>query len=187
MRFPFLFFFIGDSVNQAEAIERFIPLKLHILTSVENLQPTVAKPLRDPLDKHINWILSPEGLLSNLLDPRYRGRSLPPAERRAAIALLLKRQANFDPDTLLKELDFFERGQGTFGSLPHIESVGACAFWQRLFRDSPLAAPGATFGGLPSSAASIERIWSAAGYQSLGRERLTVVNLFKELYVKINF
>ena len=27
----------------------------------------------------------------NLLDPRYRGRSLPPAERRAAIALLLKR------------------------------------------------------------------------------------------------
>ena len=96
--------------------------------------------------------------------------------------MLLKRQANFDPVTLLKELDFFERGQGTFGSLPHIESVGACALWQRLFRDSPLAAPGATFGGLPSSAASIEIIWSAAG-----RERLTVANLFKELYVKIKF
>ena len=70
----------------------------------------------------------------------------------------------------MKKLEAFQANQGVFYELHVGLDFSPVLFWRKLFGDSILAKAGALHCGLPASAASIERVWSAVSYQSLGRE-----------------
>ena len=89
----------------------------------------------------------------------------------------------------LKEREDFCSSSGRYSQLT-IGSHGgfpAQKYWTGLFSDAPLAAVGSRVCGLPAASASVERLWSAAGHQVEGRERLSVEHLFQELHVRMNF
>ena len=131
-------------------------------------------------------LLGDAGLLSNLLDHRFRGRLLSPSNRRKATSLLLSLYKPEDGDAVLAELERFEKGTGLFSSDLVHKDMFPMTFWKRVFPDSVLASQAAVYCSLPATSASVERVWSAAAYQTQGRERLTTEHLFRELYVKMN-
>ena len=60
-----------------------------------------------------------------------------------------------------------------------------CAYWIFL-REMPLARLGLIYAGLPTSTASIERVWSACGYLQDHRHRLTGDHFLTECYTRWN-
>ena len=119
-------------------------------------------------------------------DHRFRGRLLSPSNRRKATSLLLSLYKPEDGDAVLAELERFEKGTGLFSSDLVHKDMFPMTFWKRVFPDSVLASQAAVYCSLPATSASVERVWSAAAYQTQGRERLTTEHLFRELYVKMN-
>ena len=60
-----------------------------------------------------------------------------------------------------------------------------CAYWVFL-REMPLAKLGLVYAGLPTSTASIERVWSACGYLQDHRHRLTTDHFLTECHTRWN-
>ena len=163
----------GDQVTQGEAVELYLPVLVHLTAAVENLWKPLSARLKPVLNSRSELVFSDYGLLANLLDYRFRGTQLNSVQRRKVIALLLVLSGGrLEHDALLKELEDFCSSSGRYSQLT-IGSHGgfpAQKYWTGLFSDAPLAAVGSRVCGLPAASASVERLWSAAGYQVEGGE-----------------
>ena len=73
-----------------------------------------------------------------------------------------------------------------FSDVERFESMSSFIFWNCAFKDSSMSPIGRILASLPSSQASVERIFSGASWIVDGRERLNAETLFKEVFVRAN-
>ena len=111
----------------------------------KDCQESTQKKLEEELLKREDNLLGDAGLLSNLLDHRFRGRLLSPSNRRKATSLLLSLYKPEDGDAVLAELERFEKGTGLFSSDLVHKDMFPMTFWKRVFPDSVLASQAAVY------------------------------------------
>ena len=87
----------------------------------------------------------------------------------------------------VSEILAFVDQQGKFakGSVWVDQNLVPSVFWS-LYADSDLSPFAAIVCQLPSSTASVERLWSGMGFAAEGRENLTHEHLLQEVYIRWN-
>ena len=165
-----------------------------VATLFDNLIPTLrvfgpgqvarARPI---IEERGQMLLHERALVANLLDHRYRGRKLTPALRAKALRNIasVAEKVALDPPSLDEALAFI----GETGAFQ--QSVGLeChpfLFWNSVHPDSTLAQLGKLLGSIPSSQASVERVFSTADWLATDRERLGFTKLAREVFIRYNF
>ena len=119
-------------------------------------------------------LLSPTALLSNVLDPRFRGDKLSSVQKQLALSPL-------NEATILKLKPVPDAEVLKFGV-----SCSGVEYWRGLHSSGDLAALGSIVTSFPSSQAAVERVFSSTKWQVEDRERLTPDHLFEEVYIRIN-
>ena len=181
----------GNNSTAASSLDSYIRLRDHITEVANDLPTKEAKKVREILASRDNQFFTNWSCLSHLLHPSFRGQALTAPQRRDTIdflrtkawQLLCPDSAPPSVSTIQEWIDF----TGAFRDASKFTDKEVCpfAFWS-VFSDSPLAMVGKCFSCLPSSSASVERVWSSAAFQVNERERLSIDNLGKEVYIRWN-
>ena len=134
--------------------------------------------------------MGPWSCCAYLLNPQFRGENLTPLKRRTTIEFFLATAwpliCGDEPPPPLDDIMDFLALSGSFeGGARWIGKGGATTFW-KVFTDLPLAKAALIVSGLPSSSASVERLWSFASFMQEGRVRLTEDHFVEQVYVRWN-
>lgn len=168
---------------------------LQVRTALENVFADLPQRLRDQCDtatnKRDSMILSEYALAGYVLDHRYRGQDLTPARLRKTFVFMQNTACGFlAPNMRPPTFDnYMEWVDGT-GPWPAARSffkdeTPPQSFWA-LFKEHSLYPLARLLAPLPASTASVERLWSAAGWLQDGRSSLTAAHFHKEVYVRWN-
>ena len=125
--------------------------------------------------------------MANLLDHRYRGKNLTPELRAKALRNIasVAEMVALDAPSLDEALAFI----GETGVFQHTTGLEChpFLFWKSVHPDSTVAQLGKLLGCIPSSQASVERVFSTASWLATVRERLGFTKLAREVFIRYNF
>ena len=151
------------------------------------LSPGARKKVAEIVEKRSALLFSGVNLLAYVFDPHYRGQALTLEEKRKVLRNLdiVCEKLNLTPPNVQDVWEFMGRS-GFFSDVERFESMSSFIFWNCAFKDSSMSPIGRILASLPSSQASVERIFSGASWVVDGRERLNAETLFKEVFVRAN-
>ena len=149
------------------------------------LAPGDQVQIKKNIAKRRGMFLTEPALLAYLLHPKFRGEGLLATERRRAcdyipqacqIAGIEKRP------NVAEVLSFVDKQPPYAGD----SECSLYQYWSVYMADLAVGPLGQVMSALIASQASVERVFSSAGWQSQDRESLVCESLKEEVYIRVN-
>ena len=175
-----------DKTTLGEAVELVLTTIAPSAVGLSDFAPGDVRRAQQFIDARLEMFLRPLACLSNLMDHRYRGRSLG-CERRTSTLATLDKYCDLlkVPCPGLDDLAEFCAAKGRFSRIATLHCT-PLTMWQVVFEGDPLATLGLLVTTLPCSQASSERVFSSADWLATDRERLGFAKLARQVFVRWN-
>ncbi len=169
---------LGSSVQLAITAIRETTDKLKVLS------PGDRKRIEKAIDVRTSMLLTPAALLANILIPQHRGQMLTDEQIRQALKSIPKvcQDLLIDVPSITEVINFKDHRP------PYADSPDCKPFqyWKAYMSGTPLSKLGELLSALPASQATVEKVFSSAGWQSEGRENLSSEHLYQEVFIRVN-
>ena len=174
-----------------ESLQRFLEVAESVGIELVKLSPGDKKKVKEILESRKPLFLTHAAALANMMHPVYRGEKLAANVRRSALEKVgeLAQKLKVEPPVVSDILAFMGFEPPFEGKILDEEGkvkMSPAQYWKSYMQDQKMSAFALAVSLLPSSQASVERVFSSAKWQAEDRERLAPEKLAMEVYIGIN-
>lgn len=154
--------------------------------AVKAFAPADFRKVSTIVKDRMQMFLKPHAVIANILDHRYRGQQLPAEAKAAAYAAVPNLCHCLGiPAQSLDDIADFVAGHGLFAQCQALP-CSPHTLWTTVLSAEALSPFATILAGLPSSQASVERVFSSASWMVEGRTRLGLFKLSRDVVMRWN-